>query len=171
MIAIVAVAAMLVAGCQTVKHDTPSGKPEVSIRAPSKDVKTALVGTLVNLGYSIKHDSDFQIVLERPVDNVMANVLLGSQYDPTVEARVTATFLEMNGSTRVISELGIVRNGGSAFEQVDNFNNSRDSQGIQNIMADIKVGLEARKPLAQVVADAVAASELRKAEAQKKKAS
>lgn len=163
--------AMSVSGCQTIKHDTPSGKPEVSVRASTKDVKMAFVGTLVNLGYSVKRDSDFQIVLEHPVENVMANILMGSEYDPTVEARVTATFLEMNGSTRLIAELGIVRNGGSAFEQVDNFTNSRDSQGIQNVMNDIKSGLEAHKPLATVVSDAVSASAARKAKAEKPKAS
>lgn len=151
---IVFAAALFLTGCQTVQHATPSGRPEVTIAAPSNEVKTAFVGTLTNLGYSLTKDTNFQIAMERPVDNVMANVLLSSKYDPTVEARITATFLELSGATRVTTDMGIVRNGGSAFEAVTSVNNSPDSVGVQNLLQEIKAGLESGKPVGEVVAAA-----------------
>ena len=144
--------AIVCVACQGVQHSTPSGKPEVTIAAPSADVKTAFVGTLTNLGYSMTKDSTFQIAMERPIDNVMANVLLSSHYDPTVEARITATFLEMGGSTRVTADMGVVRNGGSAFEAVSPLHNSPDSVGLQMLLQEIKTGFEGGKSVAEIVA-------------------
>ncbi|RWC04209.1 MAG: hypothetical protein EOQ56_04290 [Mesorhizobium sp.] len=146
--------ATVLAACQGVQHATPSGKPEVTIAAPSADVKTAFVGTLTNLGYTMTKDSTFQIAMERPIDNVMANVLLSSSYDPTVEGRLTATFLEMGGNTRVTTDMGVVRNGGSAFEAVTPVHNSPDSVGLQMLLQEIKTGLESGQPVAVVVAAA-----------------
>src|SRR5690606_37312044 len=119
----IALALLALSGCQTVQHATPSGRPEVTIRAPANNVKLAYIGTLTNLGYSMIRDTNYQIVMEKPVDNFMANLLMGSEYDPTVEARITATFLELGNQTRVTTDMGIVRNGGSAFEAVTPFNN------------------------------------------------
>ena len=147
-----ALLAVLLCACQTVQHSTPSGRPEVTINAPSKDVKTAFVGTLSNFGYELKRDTDFQIVVERPIDNVMANVLMSSNYDPTVEARLTATFMDLGGTTRVTTDLGVVRNGGSAFEAVTNMNGSPDSLGVQSLLADIKTGFDSGKSVSEVIA-------------------
>lgn len=147
----VALFALVLSACQTVQHSTPSGRPEVTIAAPTKDVKTAFVGTLSNLGYEIKRDTDFQIVVERQLDNVMANVLLGSEYDPTVEGRITATFMDIGGKTRVTTDMGIVRNGGSAFEAVTNVNGSQDSLGVQSLLDDIKTGFESGKSVSEVI--------------------
>ncbi|BDA84943.1 hypothetical protein Sa4125_24850 [Aureimonas sp. SA4125] len=141
-------------GCQSVQHQTASGRPEASIAAPADQVKTAFVGSMTNYGYQLTRDSQFQIVMERQSDNAMANVLLGSNYDPTVEARVTATFLDMGAQTRVTADMGIVRNGGSAFEAVTPMNNNVDSLGVQNLLDEIKTGLESRKSVGQVVSEA-----------------
>lgn len=145
-------AAVAVSACQTVQHATPSGRPEVTINAPMDDVKATYVGTLTNFGYSMVRDTNYQIVMEKPVDNLMANVLLSSRYDPTVEARITATFLNMGGQTRVTTDMGIVRNGGSAFEAVTPLNGSQDSVGVQSLLNEIKSELEAGKSPGQVVA-------------------
>lgn len=140
------------AACQGVQHNTPSGRPEVTIAAPAKDVKVAIVGTLTNFGYQLKRDSDFQVVMERQIDNFMANVLLSSNYDPTVEARITSTFIDLGGQTRVTTDLGVVTNGGSAFESVTSVNNSGDSLGVQSLMHDIKLAFESGKGVGEVIA-------------------
>jgi len=147
-------AVTILCGCQGVQYNTPSGRPEVTIKAPAKDVKTVFVGTLTNLRYSLKKDSDFQIVMEKPIDNAMVNVLMSSQYDPTVEARITATFLEIGPETRVTTELGVIRNGGSAFEASTDVSNSNDSRGVQALLQEIKAGLEGGQTVEQVTTTA-----------------
>lgn len=151
-IATIALASLVLSACQSVQHNTPSGRPEVTVNATAKDVKTAFVGTMSNFGYQLKRDTDFQVVMERQIDNMMANVLLSSNYDPTVEARVTATFMDFGNSTRVTTDLGVVRNGGSAFEAVTAFNGSGDSLGVQSLLQDIKTGFESGKTTPEVIA-------------------
>lgn len=151
-IAIVAFVGLVLTACQSVQHNTPSGRPEVTVSAPARDVKIALVGTLTNFGYQLKRDTDFQVVMERQIDNVMANVLLSSNYDPTVEARITATFMDFGGSTRVTADLGVIRNGGSAFEAVTPVNGSGDSLGVQSLLQDIKTGFESGNTTQEVIA-------------------
>ncbi|MCW7543047.1 hypothetical protein N7I30_04445 [Aurantimonas litoralis] len=145
---------LALSACQTVQHQTASGRPEATIAAPSSEVKTAFVGAMTNYGYSLTKDTQFQIVMEKPVSNVMANVLLASEYDPTIEARVSATFLDMGQQTRVTTDMAIVRNGGSAFEAVSPMNNNPDSAGVQSLLNEIKTGLEAGKSVGQVVGEA-----------------
>lgn len=147
-------AVMFLAACAPgVQHLTASGKPEATIQANAKDVKTAVVGVLANMGYSLKRDTDLQIVVERPIDNVMARLLLSSKYDPTIEARLTATVMPMGQQTRVTMEMGVVRNGGSAFEAVTPLNNSAESARVQMMLDDMKAAFASGKQVGEVVAD------------------
>ncbi|MBO0661577.1 hypothetical protein LQ948_03225 [Jiella sp. MQZ9-1] len=151
-----AVICLCLAGCQTVQHDTQSGRPEVTIAAPSETVKTAFVGIMTNFGYALKRDSNFQIVMERPVHNVVMNLLLASEYDPTLEARVSATVLDLGARTRLTADMGVVRNAGTGFEAVTSANNSPDSSGLQNLLDEIKTDLERGMSVEQVITKASA---------------
>lgn len=150
---VIAIFTLLASACQTVQHATPSGRPEATIKADPVAVKSALAGALFNFGYTMVKDTNFQMAMDKPIQNVMANVLMGSQYDPTVEARINATFLQMGDATRVTAELFVVRNGGSAFEALTPMNGAKDSIGVQSLLDDIKAGLEAGKDPGQVVAE------------------
>lgn len=155
----------LLAGCQTVEHNTPSHRPEVVVQAKPAEAKAAIIGTLVNLGDSLVRDSDFQLVMEQQVDDAVANALLGSRYDPTVEYRMTFTFLPVGDGTRVIGEGALVTNGGTSFEKLTPVNNGRASVGMQNVLNDIAAGFAAKKPVETIVSEAVAGSLARKAAA------
>lgn len=143
----------LLQGCAgAIQHQTASGRPEATIQASTKDVKTALVGVLVNMGYTLTKDTDLQVVAERRVDNALATLLMSSRYDPTIEARLTATVMGMGSDTRVTMDLGIVRNGGSAFEAVTPMTNSAESAKVQAMLDDIRTEFAAKKSVSDVVA-------------------
>lgn len=149
-----AIALAACAGCAQIQHHTASGRPEATISAPAPAVKAAVAGTLLNLGYALKKDTDLQIVAERRVDNLLANALLGSKYDPTVESRITLTFLQAGAATRVTADLGIVRNGGSAFEAVTDTTNSEAGLGAQAMLDDVGAAFKQGGDVGTVVADA-----------------
>ena len=158
--------ALSLAGCNGVKHETASGRPEVTIRSSAEPVKSAVTGFLVNAGYSITKSSDIQVVGERTPDNAMAAVLFGSQYDSTPKARITYTILPLGGTTRVIADMAIVTNPGSAFERVTPLNNVPESAGVQRSLIDVKAALEAGKSAGGAVAEAVERAQARNAAAQ-----
>jgi hypothetical protein len=56
--------ALLLAGCATTAHvmDTPSGRPEATVRASQAAVKGFIQGQMIDAGYSIRTDSGSQLV-------------------------------------------------------------------------------------------------------------
>lgn len=141
---ILLVVVALLSGCATpVTHNTPSGRPEVTINGvPPNKVSARLTNEMLNWGYNIRKQSDNLIAFDRPTDNLMASALLGSRYDSTPNARITFMLAELGNSTRVVADLQIVTNPGSAFERLTNMNQSQDSRKIQEMLQRIKYQLE-----------------------------
>ena len=123
----------LAACASPVTHQTASGRPEVTIATTTVDaVKGALISAMVNGGYSITRDSDYLLAFDRPVDNVLAAALLGSEYDSTPNARISYTIAELRSRIRVVADLALVTNPGSAFERHTNMNTNQDSLKVRN---------------------------------------
>lgn len=138
------ISAVALVGCATpVRHDTPSGRPEVTIRGNlAKPVQGEITNAMLNRGYNVKSSAETLLVFERPIDNAMACVLLGSQYDSTPAARVTYSIVESMDTTRVVASFAAVTNPGSAFERVTPLNNNPDTAEYQALLNDIKARLE-----------------------------
>ena len=127
-----------------VTHQTASGRPEVTIATTNVDaVKGALISVMINGGYSITRESHYLLAFDRPVDNVLAAALLGSQYDSTPNARISYTVARIQSGIRVVADLAIVTNPGSAFERHTNMNANQDSLGVQKLLLQIKSQVEA----------------------------
>jgi hypothetical protein len=97
---------------------------------------------MLNRGYNVKSSTSTLLVFEKPIDNILASVLLGSRYDSTPAARVTYTIIETDTSTRVVASLAAITNPGSAFEQVTPMDNSKDSLIFQQFLNELKSSLE-----------------------------
>ena len=56
--------ALLLAGCATTAHvvDTPSGRPEATVRASQAAVKGFIQGQMIDAGYSIRTDGGSKLV-------------------------------------------------------------------------------------------------------------
>ncbi|WP_147282493.1 hypothetical protein [Microvirga subterranea] len=157
---------LVLSGCQTVQHQTASGRPEITVARPAADVKSAWAGYLVNRGYTITKDTDLQVVGEIVPNNAMAHMFFGSRYDGVPKARLTATYLSIGGGTRMVVDPAIVTNPGSAFERVTPLNNHPDTAGIQQTMNDLKEALDRGRKPGDAVADAIAKSDVRRAASQ-----
>ena len=83
-------------GCATSRPmNTPSGRPEVTIKnATKKDVTDALVSQMASQGFTIKSVSDYNVVFSKALDSFSAQLLFGSQYDVTPEHRPSFMVVE-----------------------------------------------------------------------------
>jgi hypothetical protein len=121
---------------------TPSGKPEVTIRAPLPQIKSAIISRAMNRGYSVTRDTDYLLQVEKPSDNMAAQILLGSRYDSTPNERYVFTFAPGKDEVRVVAATMFVTNPGSAFEQLTPITTGKGIQQTQVSLDEIKSQLE-----------------------------
>jgi len=73
---------------------------------------------MVNGGFRITKDTSYELTFDKPVENIAVAVLMGSKYDSQPNARVSYTFAQVNDTTRVVADVAIITNPGSAFERL-----------------------------------------------------
>ncbi|OGR80792.1 MAG: hypothetical protein A3I11_07950 [Elusimicrobia bacterium RIFCSPLOWO2_02_FULL_39_32] len=123
-------------GCATTRVlNTPSGKPEVIIENKTKkEVADALVSEMVSRGFTIKSVSDYTLVFSKPLDNIAASLLFGSQYDATPEHRPSFMIFESGAGVRVVLTNQIVTNPGSAYERVTDASGGQAGESWQDFL-------------------------------------
>jgi len=147
---IMLLAAILLAGCETVQPPaTASGKPEVTINAPIAKIKSILISNAVNAGFSISKDSEYLLQFDKPSNNFAAQLLLGSKYDGVPNERYQITFAQMGDSVRVVAAGMIVTNPGSGFEQITVINSGDGINKTQEELLTVKQMAEAAPPAPQ----------------------
>jgi hypothetical protein len=147
---ILAAIAFLCSACATVPPPaTASGKPEVTIaEATPEKVKPVLVDKMLNSGFRITKDTPYELSFDKPVQNIAVAVLLGSKYDAQPNLRVSYTFAQLSTATRVVADVAIITNPGSAFEQRTDTNAGVDSHDIQILLETIRGDLDTSSPIA-----------------------
>jgi phosphotransacetylase len=131
-----AVAPIALTGCaHPVQHFTPSGKVETVFLAPTDAVKGRIIGQMTDWQYTVSKDTPYMIAFDRPSQDLMTNVLMGSKYDSTPNFRITYTFIQTQpGSVRVVADCAIITNPGSAYERRASINNSKETMKIQAML-------------------------------------
>ncbi|MFS6706520.1 hypothetical protein WHK35_14555, partial [Staphylococcus aureus] len=76
------------------------------------------------------------------------NLLLGSQWNPTVNIRVSLTFVPTGQETRIVADTAAVTNPGTAFEQITPITNPKANDGIQNWLYNVQAEFVTMKPVA-----------------------
>jgi hypothetical protein len=144
----------VLAGCQTDAQApvTASGKPEVTIKAPTGAIKARLLSLAMDRRFNVTKDTEYLLQIEKPSDNLGAAILLGSKYDSVPAERIVFTFAPLGDSVRVVAASMFVTNPGSAFEQITPVNASEGINQTQAALQDIKQSLEVAAPLPQTAA-------------------
>lgn len=107
------------------------------IAAPREKVREAIVSEALGAGYQLVRESDLQLVLDRPTDNVAAMVLLGSKFNRQPNARLNIVTTG-TAPVRVDVSPSMVTNPGSGFEQVHDFSGNLDArQSIGRLMLKV----------------------------------
>lgn len=123
--------------------NTMSGRPEIMTSTPLEKLKPELVSAMMNRGYSMRSDSGMVMMMEKRLPDAYG-ISHGSRYDPIPAGRITFTFLQSSAQVRLIADLAIVTNPGSAYESQKSANNTQDARVIQQFLEDLKTRIESK---------------------------
>lgn len=131
---------LLFNACTTqIKHNTPSGRPEITINGQvGKRIQAEIMNLVLNNGYDLKSSTNTLMIFERPVKDMFFRMLLASNYDSKPATRITIIIIETANSTRIIASFVAVTNPGSAFERILSLNNNPDTAEFQIQLNKIK---------------------------------
>lgn len=130
---------VLTACASPVEHHTMSGKVETTIpNTTIDDVAPRLINRMVDIGYLIKHTSAYQLVFEKPVENVMAAAMFGSRYDAQPVARLSYILTKRNDGTRIVMDAQVVTNPGSAHERTTDLNHNAETKKFQAMLDELR---------------------------------
>lgn len=145
---IIVVLGLLFSSCTTNYNlNTSSGRAEVIIyNVEKKDVFTTIMNSMLTNGFSLKSQSEYNLTMTRRYDSVNdigVSMLLGSSYDAFPEHRVSFNIINFTNAIRIVVDVWIVTNPGSAFERITDLSkNSRMAHDYQNYLNNLKSSLE-----------------------------
>ena len=117
----------VLSGCQTAPQ-APLASNDFTFNASKTKTKEAIITTYLPRNYQIVKDSEFQLVMDRPAnDNFMAQMVFGSKFNSVPNARLILTLVGDN-PTHVHSQLQIITNPGSGFENAMSIDNNADGR-------------------------------------------
>jgi hypothetical protein len=121
--------------CAAPTHlDTPSGHAEVTIsRVAPEKIKAALVNKMIDKGYRITKDTQFELAFDKPADSILVAALFGSKYDAIPNARVTYSIAQVGDDVRIVGDLAVITNPGSAHEQRTDMNGAAKDAPIHDV--------------------------------------
>jgi hypothetical protein len=111
-----------------------SGRPEVTVQAPATAIKSQLINEMLNRGFSVVSDSPYLVVFEKVSDNLGAMFLFGTRYGGAPHVRASFSIADLNGSSRVVSDVALIGNAGTAFERRTDLNFGTDAAQAQEML-------------------------------------
>lgn len=110
---------MILAGGCTTAVSTSQGRPEARISGQSGEIAARwLLNLKTTQGWTLVNDSARRLVFEQAANDLGSALLYGSRYDSTPVKRAIYTIIESEMDTRVLLEVQIITNPGSAFERI-----------------------------------------------------
>jgi len=97
---------------------TESGRPEIVMERASIDrVKSAIVNKMLNRGFRITRDTQFELTFEKTYANPVTGVLLGDEYIGQPNTGITFTIAQRGEDVRVVTDVAFIANPGSPQER------------------------------------------------------
>jgi hypothetical protein len=132
---------VILAGCQTPKMQTRSGRPEVTVPgAGAAAVRNYLANYYADKGYAPRPAGGPELMVFEKEGSLAASIFFGSRFNPTARYRIKLTIIENPDGVRVLYAGYIVSNPGSGFEQENEV--MGDWKRVQEFLEDMarKVG-------------------------------
>jgi hypothetical protein len=98
---------------------TPSGNVEYTFhQVDAECIRNAIINKSLDAGWQPKSNSQYQLILERNTQNIVAAALLSSKALSNVNERITFTFVKSSPhDLRMMITAAYITNPGTAFEQ------------------------------------------------------
>jgi hypothetical protein len=109
--------ALTLAACATVKTNTASGKPEVTVAGPkASTVRAYVTSEMLNRGYSPHSSTDAILVFDKLAPMNAGTGWLTATLGP-ITVRTSFTIVDFDGTVRVVGTPAMVQWAGTAREQ------------------------------------------------------
>jgi hypothetical protein len=109
-----------------------AARPEVAIPiASAEQVKVALASEMLSRGWRLVKDSGLQIVFEHAVSGLVVNLLFSTAAGGAPIERVSFAVLSSGDVTRVVGDIALVSNAGTAHESSVDTSTGADAPNIQ----------------------------------------
>ncbi len=131
------------------RHSASTANGQRSARSYNRKYDAGKVSEMANAGYRITKDTPYELAFDKPVQNLAMAVLLGSRYDAQPNARVTYTFAQIGNDTRVIGDVAVITNPGSAFERRTELNNGVDAYDLQTGLQRLRAAMDPNSALSK----------------------
>jgi hypothetical protein len=143
LFAVLALASCTLGACAAPTHlDSPNGHPEVTIsRTTPNNVRAAIVSKMIDKGFHVTEDAQLKLVFDRPLDNKLAEALLGSKVKGTPNGRITYSIAQVGDDVRVVADLAAITNPGSASERSTDMNDPDAVHDVQSLLDDLRIEL------------------------------
>ncbi|MDD3143016.1 MAG: PDZ domain-containing protein [Candidatus Cloacimonetes bacterium] len=136
---------MLLSSCASnYAVDSPTGRAEVIINGvPKKDISDTIVNNMLSRGFTLQKLNDYQLIFGIKETDLGLMLLAGSHYDSVPEWRYTYNLVDFAGGIRILTNIWLVTNPGSAFEKItDVSTNSKSAQNMHTELNQLKTLLE-----------------------------
>jgi len=124
--------------------NTASGKPEVTICKSNKtDLMNMVTSTAISKGYSIKSANDYQIVVTKPISNLVHRIIVSSTYDTSPEERLVWMFADIgNNCTHLGIALQNVTAPNTGREKIRDISTGAGGASLQEWLENLKAKIE-----------------------------
>ena len=123
--------------------ETASGRPEVFVDGvDTEQTQARILQAFMQRGWMVKSESKSQLVFWRENEDVLANALLGSRYDPTTTFEARIVISAMNGGSQVYAQAALITNEGSAFESRSDLSKGKGGYDLWQFLLQIESELE-----------------------------
>lgn len=131
--------------CGTLPHaETPTGRPDVTIRAKPETIKAYLIERISAKGAVLVQETPSTLVFEAPTQNAGAIIMMGTSHQSQPTERYSYTIVKQGNMTRVMANLSIIANQGTAFEKRMDFNRTHEAVAVQASLERMKANLEGK---------------------------
>ena len=124
---------------------TASGKPELTISATLTDVKSAILGEMVNHGYSVDQDTDYMMRMSRPLkggEDFGAALAVGNAYSSNRRVTIFTFVKQPEGIRVVVSSAWSAQMPGGQVNTTELTDNGNIFNAFETMLQDIKARLE-----------------------------
>ena len=134
---------LFMSGCVvTPRLSTPSGRPEVTIYSTDiAKIRALVINNLMNEGYSVVSDTNYNIVLSKPMDDfggIMYRALLGNSYYTPPVWNIRISMVTINDHTRVMAQAVVKMQNAYGREETNDMTNGKSGAGLQRILERVK---------------------------------
>jgi hypothetical protein len=90
---------------------------------------------MIDKGFQVTKDTQFELAFDRPLDDKQAQAILGSKVKGTPHGRITYSIEQVGDDVRVVADLAVVSNPGRVSERSTDQNDASKGAPVHDVQS------------------------------------